>query len=184
MNIASYWFGNYIFDFFLYMLVAAITIGISVALDIEALIEEKALDATALLFVFFGLANIPFTYILSYLFKDSGNAQAAIYFFNFVVAGIVPLIIAIFRLISNEDDEVPSGDVVRGLAWFLRFLPGFSFGEGLLNLGNRETLSIIENADKPFDEIEYDVFHPEIALAPVLYLVGGIFLYFGILFLI
>ena len=137
MNIASYWFGNYSFDFFLYMLVAAITIGIAVGLDINALIEDGALDATALLFIFYGLANIPFTYILSYLFKDSGNGQSVIYFFNFLVAGIVPLIIMIFRLISNEDDPVPSGDVVRGLAWFLRLIPGFAFGEGLLNLGNR-----------------------------------------------
>ena len=104
MNIASYWFGNYIFDFFLYILVACVTIGISVGLDIEALVEGDALGATALLFIFFGLANIPLTYILSYLFKDAGNAQSVIYFFNFVVAGIVPLVVAIFRLISNEDD--------------------------------------------------------------------------------
>lgn len=90
--------------------------------------EGDALGATAILFFLYGITNIPLTYILSYLFKDYGNAQAALYFFNFVAGGIVPMIVLVLRWISNPDDAVPSGDVGRALSWILRIIPAFSFG--------------------------------------------------------
>ena len=115
---------------------------------------------------------------MSYLFKDYGNAQAALYFFNFVVGGIVPMIILVLRWISNEDDPVPSGDVGRALSWILRLIPAFSFGEGMINLGSLTLLSRSENSD------ELNAFDLEITLAPIIYLVVGFFVYFGIVFFI
>ena len=38
MNIGSYWFGNFIYDFFLYAIVIGFSIGMCYALDIEALL--------------------------------------------------------------------------------------------------------------------------------------------------
>ena len=128
MNIGSYWVGNFLYDYLLYAVVAGISVGVCVGLNIEALIEDNAINATAALFFLYGLANIPLTYILGYLFKDYGNAQAAVYFFNFVSGGIVSLVIYILRWISNEDDAISSGDIGRGLGWVLRIIPAFSFG--------------------------------------------------------
>ena len=128
MNIGSYWIGNFLYDYLLYAVVAGISLGVCAGLNIEALIEDEAINATAALFFLYGLANIPLTYIFGYLFKDYGNAQAAVYFFNFVSGGIVSLVIYILRWISNEDDAVSSGDIGRGLAWVLRCIPAFAFG--------------------------------------------------------
>ena len=55
------------------------------------------------LFFLFGFANIPFTYMLSYLFKDYGNAQGMIYFFNFITGGLLPVIILILRLLNTRN---------------------------------------------------------------------------------
>lgn len=144
LNIASYWLGNYLFDFCLYVFVSAIIIALCVLLEVHSFVDDGALNALILLFLLFGLANIPFTYILCYLFKDSGNAQTGIYFFNFAASGLAPMVISIFRMISNyRDDVVPSGTVARKLSWLLRIIPGFSFGDGLVNLGNRKMLTLV-----------------------------------------
>ena len=143
LNIGSYWFGNYFFDFVLYGLVAAISVGFCLYLDIKSFLDDGALSALILLFILFGLSNIPFTYILTFIFTDPGNAQTGVYFFNFAIAGVAPLIISIFRLISKVNNDVSTGNVVRKLSWFLRLFPGFSFGEGLVNLGNRKVLSLV-----------------------------------------
>jgi len=101
------------------------------------LITGSAFTGTCLLFLFYGLANIPLTYILGYIFRDYGNAQGAIYFFNFVAGGIIPIIILVLRWIDKESNKIG-----RGLAWPLRIIPSFSFGEGLINLGSITLLAI------------------------------------------
>ena len=80
MDIGSYWAGNFLYDYVLYAIVAGFSVGMCVALNIEALIEGDALAATALLFFLLGLSNIPFTYIFSNIFTSYGNAQGTIYF--------------------------------------------------------------------------------------------------------
>ena len=97
MNIASYWIGNYIYDFLLYLFIAIFTLGMCQVLSIDSLIEGDAYTASCLLFLFYGLSNIPLTYILGYLFKDYGNAQAGYYFFTFVIGGLVTIIILVLR---------------------------------------------------------------------------------------
>ena len=80
---------------------------------------------------------------MGYFFKDYGNAQAGIYFYNFVTGGILPILILVLRWISESEDPVPSGTVARALAWALRIIPSFSFGEGMINIGSVATLSRI-----------------------------------------
>lgn len=84
------------------------------------------------------MANIPLTYILGYLFKDYGNAQGAVYFFNFVTGGIITIIILVLRFIDADSNKVG-----RGLAWPLRMIPSFAFGEGLINMGSVSLFSAI-----------------------------------------
>lgn len=122
MNVASYWIGNYIYDFLLYLIVSIFALGMCQVLSINSLTDGDAFAAACLLFLFYGLANIPLTYILGYLFKDYGTAQGAIYFFNFVAGGIITLIVLVLRWISG------SNSVGKGLSWALRIIPAFSFG--------------------------------------------------------
>ena len=179
MNIGSYWIGNYFFDYLLYAVIAGVSVGICVGLEVEALIEGDAISATCLLFFLFGLANIPLTYILGYLFKDYGNGQAALYFFNFVAGGILPIVTLLLRWLDDGSDGVTTGDVGRGLSWVLRLIPAYSFGEGMINMGSLSILSLVEN-----DGEDLDIFSLEITLAPIIFLCIGFFIYLFVIFLI
>ena len=128
MSIYSYWFGNFIFDFVLYLVVGFFAAGMCMAFEIKSLIDGDALTATWLLFFLYGFANIPFSYIVSFLFTDYGSSQTAFYFFNFVAGGLLTVIILVLRMIGDV-----AGSVARGLAWILRLIPAFAFGEGLTN---------------------------------------------------
>lgn len=123
MSIYSYWFGNFIYDMFLYLLVAIFAAGMCMAFDITSLVDGDALTATWLLFILYGLTNIPFSYVMSFLFSDYGNSQAVFYFFNFVAGGIVSVIILVLRNIGGT-----TGEVGKAIAWPLRLIPAFSFG--------------------------------------------------------
>ncbi len=131
MSIAAYWTANFVYDFILYLIVAIVTIGIAKGMEISSLTEGSAFGATWLLFIFYGLSYIPFTYLIAFLFKDYGNAQAAYYFLTFVLGGMLPILTFLLRILGSG-----SNPIGRGLAWLLRLYPSFAFGEGLLNLGN------------------------------------------------
>jgi hypothetical protein len=96
MNIAAYWFGNFIFDFVLYLVLAIFSVLMCIALDADAFIGD-AFGVTVVAFILYGLAYIPTTYIFAYLFKDYGNAQAGYYFLTFVVGGLLSVIVLVLR---------------------------------------------------------------------------------------
>ena len=75
--------------------------------------------------------------MLSYFFKDYGNAQAGYYFFTFVSGGLIPIIILALRFIGGTASNV--GNILK---WIFRLLPSFSYGEILLNLGSIQLLGL------------------------------------------
>jgi hypothetical protein len=123
MKISAYWLANFVYDFLLYLIVAIIAIILIVVLKITAFNSGDALVGTILLFLFYGLAYIPLTYIVAYLFTDYGSAQAGYYFLTFVIGGMLPILTFILRIIGPS-----SGTIGRGIAWALRIYPAFSFG--------------------------------------------------------
>jgi len=141
MSIYAYWFGNFVFDFTLYLIVAFFAAGMCMAFSISSLTEGDALTATWLLFFLYGFANIPFSYLASFLFTDYGSSQAVFYFWNFLTGGLLSVVILVLRNIGDV-----AGTVARALAWILRIIPAFSFGEGLINEGSLTLLSFSENS--------------------------------------
>jgi hypothetical protein len=105
------------------MVLVIFSLIICKALSITVLTDNGAFLPTVLLFILFGFSNISLTYILGYLFKDYGNAQGSVYFFNFVSGGIAPMLILVLRMLGSG-----SSSVGRGLAWVFRLVPSFSFG--------------------------------------------------------
>lgn len=71
----------------------------------------------------FGLSNLPFSYLCAYVFKDYSNAQAGVYFFNFISGGVISTLALVLRMIGGN-----GGAVVKALCWILRIFPAFSFG--------------------------------------------------------
>jgi ATP-binding cassette, subfamily A (ABC1), member 3 len=123
MSITAYWTANFVYDFILYSILAAITIVIAKYMKIESLTSGSAFVATCLLFGFYGLSYISFTYIFAFIYHDYGNAQAAYYFITFVTGGMIPLLTLLLRILSES-----SNPIGRGLAWGLRLYPSFAFG--------------------------------------------------------
>lgn len=122
MNIYAYWMGNFFYDFILYAFLAGFAVGMCIVLDAKTFIGE-ALGVVIVTFIMYGLAYIPMTYIMAYFFKDYGNAQAGYYFFTFVIGGLIPIIVLVFRFI----DGIPH-KVGIYLSWIFKFIPAFCFG--------------------------------------------------------
>lgn len=174
MSIYAYWFGNFIFDFTLYLIVAFFAAGMCMAFSITSLTDGDALAATWLLFFLYGFANIPFSYLASFLFTDYGNSQAAFYFWNFLMGGLLSVVILVLRMIGDT-----AGTVARALAWLFRIVPAFAFGEGLINEGSLTLLSFSENGGKSMA-----IFSAPVALSQVIYLAAEVVFFFGMLFLL
>lgn len=69
MKLSAYWFANFIYDYLLYLVVALPSAALCKALNITALVTGTAETGTWLLFVSYGLAYIPFTYIMAFAYK-------------------------------------------------------------------------------------------------------------------
>lgn len=161
MNIYAYWIGNFLFDFSMYFIVAAFAAIMCSAFNVDSLINGDSLGATWIIMIVFGLANMPLTYMAAFLFKDPSNAQAGVYFFNFISGGVVSTLALVLRMIGDT-----GGVVARALCWVLRLFPSFAFGEALVNSGSVVLLSNTENAG-----VMYKVWDLLIVLAPVFYMV-------------
>ena len=149
MSITAYWTANFLYDFLLYLLVAVLSMVIIKGMDVTALVEGTAYGATWMLFIFYGISYISFTYIFSFYYNDYGNAQAAYYFITFVAGGMIPLITLLLRILSSKTN--PAG---RGISWILRLYPSFAFGEGLMNIGSKAILGTFENNSQPMDPLD------------------------------
>lgn len=123
MRLSAYWLANFVYDYLLYALIAIIAALLCTAMKIDALTTGSALTATWLLFMLYGLAYIPFSYICSFIFIEYGNAQAGYYFFTFIMGGMLPILTLLLRILGSDTNAVG-----RGIAWVLRLFPSFAFG--------------------------------------------------------
>lgn len=122
MKITSYWFGNLIYDYLLYLILAVFAVLMCIVLKVTAYTGEAYLSIW-ILFLTYGLAYIPFSYIASFVFKDYGNAQAVFYFFTFVIGGLVSTILFVLRMLGGQIS------IVGGyIGWVLRIFPSYCFG--------------------------------------------------------
>ena len=81
-SVFSYWTANLFVDIIKLALPTIFCVLMCLAFNIKALIEpQQSFGATWILFIFFGLSLIPFTYLMSFLFKNYGNAQAFVFVF-------------------------------------------------------------------------------------------------------
>jgi ATP-binding cassette, subfamily A (ABC1), member 3 len=131
MNIKAYWTANLAYDYALYLVISVVAIGIAIALDIQFITKGKALTVTWILFIFYGLSYISLTYVMSFCFKDYGNAQASYYFITLIIGGLLPILVFLMRVLADS-----SNPVGRGLAWGFRLYPAYCFGEGIMNIGS------------------------------------------------
>jgi ATP-binding cassette subfamily A (ABC1) protein 1 len=138
VSIPAYWLSNFVWDFLMYLAPFTLAIILLAAFDIPAFTGtgcevaciDQPLGAVAVLLLTFGLAVIPFTYCLSYLFVESAKAQTFTLMISIFSGLILMIAVFVMRLIPS------TCQINRDLMFVYRMVPLFSLGNGLLNIAN------------------------------------------------
>lgn len=173
VSLFAYWMSNFCVDIVKYLIPAIWGAVMCKAFSITSMIEDDNWGVTWLLFILYGFAVIPFTYLSSFLFNDYGAGQLASFFFNMIVGCIINIVMWVLRIIPS------SRNFAKQFHFFLRICPSFSFGYGILNISNRSLYAAVEGYRVKKDAFDYDI-----AGYDLLYL--GIFcvIYFILIFLV
>ncbi|KAL4478578.1 hypothetical protein ABPG74_006813 [Tetrahymena malaccensis] len=173
VSLYTYWFSNYLVDFIKHIIPAVFSILMIIAYDISSFTDSSCLGAISLMVFLYGWSIIPFSYFTSFVFGDYGNAQVSSFFINFLFGGIMPMIIFILRIIESTE----SAGIALG--WIFRIIPSFSFGYGIMNIGNRN-LYAFQNNSKELDS----PFSIDIAGADIIFMLIEGVIYYLLVFLI
>jgi len=126
-SIVTYWISSYTWDLVIYLIPWAASCITVWAFNIAAF-EGDNLYALSLLFLLYGCAIIPFTYLVSFLFESHSTAQNIVLILNFIT-GLV-LLIASFVMSVIESTKATNNT----LKYLYRLFPGYTLGDGLLSL--------------------------------------------------
>ena len=129
VSLLAYWMANYVADLMTIVIPIIFSVLMCLAFDIQGLIEPaESFGAVWLLFIFYASSLVSFSYLMSFLFKEYGNAQAFTFVFTFLMSAIGSLVVFILRLIPSSR----SGAKVA--QFILRIFSPFCFGFGILNV--------------------------------------------------
>jgi len=109
----EYWVGNFLVDYFKFML---LVLGM---LPFLYILEEGQLRSSCFIFIAMPFALIPFTYVSTFVFKTDSTAQTSTIFFHFFNLGILGAICGYLRL--TPGNEV-MGDMMMNI---LKLNPSF-----------------------------------------------------------
>ena len=113
MNKLSYWLSNFVYDIIKAFVPCIVAI-------IFLYVFNLSLDFAWLLLLLLPTALVPYTYLTSFLFNDEVAAQNFTIIHNFLIGGLLPIVMEVLRLISSTQKI---GD---GLIWLPRFIPVYN----------------------------------------------------------
>ncbi|ETO60198.1 hypothetical protein F444_21574 [Phytophthora nicotianae P1976] len=136
VSLTAFWLANYLWDLMMYVVPCIAAIILIKAFDISALTGNSectsctsdTFSAVIVLFLLFGLAICPFTYCLSFLFKEHAASQTFTMKINFLL-GVVLMIVSYILDVIESTESVNSV-----LKYLWRLSPLFDLGNGLLSL--------------------------------------------------
>ena len=79
-------------------------------------------------YLLYGVAMVPFTYTLSFFFKNESFAQNITIFINFLIGALGGSVLVTLRTIDD------TASIAKILVYILRVVPSFSFSYGYNNL--------------------------------------------------
>ena len=139
LNIISYHIGNYIWDLISFLVPTTVCIIAVYASDTKSL----ANFGTFLVCIMYGFAVLPFTYLLSFVFKSTGTAQGLtllIYFTSSVI----------FMIASWVLDFIPDSrinNINESLKFFYRIFPPYLMADSFKGMSVRN-IELIYNPTK------------------------------------
>uniref|UniRef100_K3W614 ABC transporter domain-containing protein n=1 Tax=Globisporangium ultimum (strain ATCC 200006 / CBS 805.95 / DAOM BR144) TaxID=431595 RepID=K3W614_GLOUD len=156
VSLPAFWLANFIWDMITYGIPFIAAIVLIKGFDISAFTgtdcttcTSATFPAVVLLFFLFGLAICPFTYCMSYLFKEHASSQTYTIIANFILGVILMVVSFILDVIGS------SQAANKVLKFFWRLSPLFNLGSGLLNLSLQEITGSYtvdpNNKPSPFD---------------------------------
>jgi ATP-binding cassette subfamily A (ABC1) protein 3 len=174
VSLGAFWLSNFVWDFLLYLIPCAAAIILIKAFGIDSMTGSSACNscssetfpAVIVLFILFGLAICPFTYCLSYLFKEHASSQTYTIMINFIIGVVLMVVSFILDVIDSTQD------VNAVLVFFWRLSPLFNLGYGLLNLVLNELTTIRES-----DDTKTSPFSPDLMGWEMMYLFVTAILY-------
>ncbi|GMF13566.1 unnamed protein product [Phytophthora lilii] len=135
VSLPAFWLSNYIWDLVMYIFPCVCALILIYGFKVSAMTGQDCDSCTSatfpaviLLFILFGLAISPFTYCLSFLFKEHAAAQTYTIMINFVVGVVLMIVSFIMSVIGSTADA----DSVLVFIW--RLSPLYNLGTGLLQL--------------------------------------------------
>jgi hypothetical protein len=166
VSLPAYWICTYLFDNFIYLGTALVSIGITAGLGGSAFsLENHRLAAISAIFIFFGPAVISFTYLLQFMFKKAAAATATVLMLN---AACFILVLISFLLVV-----IPSGcPADPPLRWIFRLVPGYSLGNAILQIASMDILPAVALICDPSlrSSRVYDALDQDVAGANIIYL--------------
>lgn len=151
VSLFSYWVANFVWDAVKHIIPGVICSLMVLAFNVTSLTEPtEAYGALWILMLLYGVSIAPFTYFTSFFFKNYPTAQVITILFNFIAGSIFPAAILIMYLF---EEVRPIAKVLR---WILRLIPGFCYGNGLMNIGSRSLFSSLDGKKDLYDIFSFD----------------------------
>ncbi|TYZ68996.1 hypothetical protein PybrP1_010597 [[Pythium] brassicae (nom. inval.)] len=168
VSLGAFWLANYIWDLLSYIIPFVASIVLIKVFDISSMTgasdcvtcTSQTFPAVIVIFFLFGLAICPFTYCLSYLFKEHASSQTYTIMINFIIGVVLMVVSFILDVIESTKD------INAVLVFIWRLSPLFNLGNGLLNLVLNELVSILES-----DKDKKSPFSPDIMGFEMIFLV-------------
>ncbi|RLN80272.1 hypothetical protein BBJ28_00024567 [Nothophytophthora sp. Chile5] len=155
VSLPAFWMSNYLWDLIMYIFPCVMALVLIYGFNVSAMTGKDCDSCTGatfpsviLIFILFGLAICPFTYCLSFVFKEHAAAQTYTIVFNFVIGVVLMMVSFIMRIIG----ATKTVDSVLIFVW--RLSPLYNLGTGLLALVLNDISSIRDSKDgktSPFD---------------------------------
>ena len=166
VSIPAYWLATYAWDCVNYIVPAAVCFFLLVGFN--QLVDDGRWPATVLLFILFGTAVAPFTYVVSFLFSSHSSAQTSLLILN--------LLCMVLLLASFVMKAIPATCAWDArLRFVYRLLPTYALGNGLQQLSYFKQLVFTESECGTLTPLQqytrtFTPFSPEAAGWPLWYL--------------
>jgi ATP-binding cassette subfamily A (ABC1) protein 3 len=182
VSIPAYWCSTYAWDIINYLFPCIAAIILIVAFGVSELVDGASMGATILLFFFYGTSVASFTYLLTYLYKSHSSAQTMTLIIN-----LLCVILLLASFVMQQITATCPADA--SLKFIYRLLPGFSLGNGLMQLSLLKTLPWLESDCGRMSIIQRveQVFTPysmQVTGYPLLYMILQSVIYFLLAMLI
>ncbi|OMJ73092.1 hypothetical protein SteCoe_28294 [Stentor coeruleus] len=142
VSLFAYWMANFIWDLIKHIIPTVICSIIIIAYQIDIYTDKKSsYGAMWMLLGLTGIASGPFSYFLSFFFKNHSTAQIFMLIISFVTGSCLPSAIFVMTLFES------SRKAGKILSWIFKIFPNFCFGWGVLRVGSAKMFASLEETD-------------------------------------